>query len=57
VTNTERILRIFRITGLNRAFALHPSVPDAITADQHWQTAVTGEGHSTAEWCRKHGLL
>ena len=57
VTDTERILRIFRITGLNRAFALHPSVPDAITADQHWQAAVTGDGDSSGEWCRKHGLL
>jgi len=28
-----------------------------MTADEHWQAAVTGEGHDTEEWCRKHGLL
>jgi anti-sigma B factor antagonist len=50
-------LRILQITGLTRAFALHPSVLDAMTTDGHWQAAVTGEGHDTEEWCRKHGLL
>jgi anti-sigma B factor antagonist len=50
-------LRIFQITGLNRAFALHPSVLDAMTTDEHWQPAVASEGHDTEEWCRKHGLL
>ena len=57
VTNADRIREIFRITGLDRAFMLYPSVMDAITTDQHWQEAVTGDGHGTAEWCRKHGLL
>jgi anti-sigma B factor antagonist len=52
-----RTLRIFQITGLNRAFALHPSVLDAMTTDEHWQAAVTSEGHDTEEWCRKHSLL
>jgi anti-sigma B factor antagonist len=52
-----RPLRIFQITGLTRAFALHPSVLDAMTADEHWQAAVAGEGRGTEEWCRKHGLL
>ncbi len=50
-------LRIFQLTGLTRAFALHPSVLDAMTNDQHWQAAVTGEGLDTGAWCRKHGLL
>jgi anti-sigma B factor antagonist len=57
VASGGRTLRIFQITGLTRAFALHPSVLDAMTTDEHWQTAVTGEGHDTEEWCRKHGLL
>jgi anti-sigma B factor antagonist len=50
-------LRIFQITGLTRAFALYPSVLDAITTDEHWHAAVTAEGLDTEEWCRKHGLL
>jgi anti-sigma B factor antagonist len=57
VASTDRILQIFRITGLSDAFALHSRVPDAITADQHWQAAVSGEGGNTEEWCRKHGML
>ena len=57
VASGGRTLRIFQITGLTRAFALHSSVLDAMTTDEHWQTAVTGEGYDTEEWCRKHGLL
>jgi anti-sigma B factor antagonist len=56
VTGGGRILQIFRLTGLTRVFALHSSVPDAITADQHWQAAIAGQGDSTSEWCRKNGL-
>ena len=57
VASTDRILQTFRITGLSDSFALHSCVLDAITADQHWQAAVSGEGDSTEEWCRKHDLL
>jgi anti-sigma B factor antagonist len=57
VASGGRTLRIFQITGLTRSFALHPSVLDAMTADEHWQVTVTGEGHDTEKWCRKHGLL
>ncbi len=57
VASTDRILQALRITGLSDTFALHSCVPDAITADQHWQAAVSGEGDSTEEWCHKHGLL
>ena len=57
VASGGRTLRIFQITGLICAFALHPSVLDAMTTDEHWQAAVTGEGHDTEEWCRKHGVL
>ena len=57
VASTDRILQTFRITGLSDTFALHSCVLDAITADQHWQAAVSGEGDSAEEWCRKHDLL
>lgn len=56
VTSSGRILQIFRITGLTHAFALHSSVPDAITADHHWQVTIAGQGDSASGWCRKHGL-
>lgn len=56
VTSGGRILQVFRLTGLTRVFALHSSVPDAITADQHWQAAIAGQGDSTGQWCRKNGL-
>ena len=57
VASTGRTLQLLRITGLSDALAVHSSVLDAITADQHWQAAVAGEGDSTEEWCRKHRLL
>ena len=28
----ERVLKLFRITGLDAAFAIHPTVPDAVAA-------------------------
>jgi anti-sigma B factor antagonist len=57
VTGAERILRIFRVTGLNRVFVVWPSVQDAVTADQDWRAAVTGAGDTVEEWCRRHRLL
>jgi anti-sigma B factor antagonist len=51
-----QILRILRLTGLTRVFPLHSSVGEAITADQHWQAAIAGQGDSTSDWCRKNGL-
>ena len=56
VTSGGRILQIFQITGLTRAFAVHSSVPDAITADQHWQEAIAGQGDDASQWCRENGL-
>lgn len=56
VTGGGRILQIFRITGLTHAFALHSSVSDAITADQHWKETLAAQGDRTSEWCRKNGL-
>ena len=55
------ILKIFGLTGLWHAFALCPSVPDAIAGDQHWQAALAredrGEERGAEDWCREHGLL
>jgi anti-sigma B factor antagonist len=56
VTSGGRILRLFQITGLTRAFALYRSVLDAISADQDWQEAIASEGRSAEEWCFKHEL-
>ena len=56
VISGGRIRQLFQITGLTNAFALHASVLDAISADQHWQAGLAGEGHSAEEWCRKNEL-
>lgn len=53
----DRIVRLFRITGLDRAFSLYPSVPEAIAAEDAWQAAITGEDTDPDEWCRKNNLL
>ena len=56
VITAPRILRIFQITGLTKAFDAWPSVTDAITADPHWHKAAETEAGSVHEWCRQHGL-
>lgn len=56
VTTGGRILKLFKITGLIHAFELHSCVLDAISADQHWQATIAGEGGSAEEWCVKHEL-
>lgn len=56
VAGGEKIMEIFELTGLTRVFAFHPSVPEAITADEHWQAAIAGQGESASEWCREKGL-
>ena len=57
VASSDRIVQALRIAGVSDLFALHSRVPDAIADDRRWQTAVCGDGDSTGEWCRKHGLL
>jgi anti-sigma B factor antagonist len=54
--DTERILRVFRITGLTRVLRAHPSVRDAIAADPDWRQYAEGEAGSIDEWCRQRGL-
>ena len=56
VIRTPRILRIFQITGLTKALAIHSSVADAITADPHWQQTAESEAGSVHNWCEQHGL-
>jgi anti-sigma B factor antagonist len=56
VINADRILRIFRITGLVNVFALHPTAQEAVSADGHWRAAIAAEGRTAAEWCRTHRL-
>jgi anti-sigma B factor antagonist len=56
VISTPRILRIFQITGLTKAFAAQRSAADAITADPHWQHIAKSEAGSVNAWCRRHGL-
>src|ERR1700761_326663 len=55
VVSTSRILRVFQITGLTKAFAVWPSVTDAVTADPHWQKTAEIQAGSALEWCRPHG--
>jgi anti-sigma B factor antagonist len=57
VASRGRIPQLLDLTGLIRIFTLHQSVPEAISSDRHWQTALASEGHDGEEWCRKHGLL
>ena len=56
VATASNILTVFRVTGLNRVFAFHPSVSEAIGDDPHWQTALAAEGLGAAEWCKEHGI-
>lgn len=56
VISRPSILRIFEITGLTRALAPQPSVPDAIADDPHWRQTAESEAGSVPEWCRQHGL-
>jgi len=57
VAAADRILTIFRLTGLVHVFALHASYPEAIADDQHWQAALAREVRSPGEWCRELALL
>jgi anti-sigma B factor antagonist len=57
VTDADRIVRIFQLTGLVHVFALDASFAEAVAADQHWQAALACEDLSIDEWSRKHGLL
>lgn len=40
VTRSGRILEIFKITGLINAFAIYPTIPEAIESSEPWQAAV-----------------
>ena len=57
VTGGDKILLVFRLTGLVRVFALHASVPEALADEQAWQAALALADRSAEDWCREHGLL
>lgn len=40
VTSSARILEIFKITGLNHAFAMYPSISEAVETNPAWRAAV-----------------
>jgi anti-sigma B factor antagonist len=54
VITAPPIQRIFQMTGLTKAFAVWPSVTDAITADPHWRKTVETQAGSVHEWLRQH---
>lgn len=62
VITSDRIIRLFRITGLLKVFEIHPSVLDAVAGDERWRRIVVGGGEGEGEgggveaWCRRHGL-
>jgi anti-sigma B factor antagonist len=56
VITAPRILRVFQITGLTKAFTSWPAVADAVAADPRWRKAVESEAGSVGDWCRQQGL-
>jgi anti-sigma B factor antagonist len=56
-SSPDRIVRLFRITGLDRAFLIYSSVPEAIASQGAWQAAIAGDGTDPDEWCHKNNLL
>jgi anti-sigma B factor antagonist len=57
VASQGRITQLLRLTQLDTVFAVHQSVPEAITGDQPWAAALAAEGQGGTEWCRAHELL
>lgn len=57
VATRERIVQLFRLTGLIRLFPPHATVPEAIGDDPHWRAALEGARQSAADWCREHELV
>jgi anti-sigma B factor antagonist len=56
VITTERVMRVFRITGLIKAMPPHASIADAIAAEPHWVRTVEADAGGVQEWCERHGL-
>ncbi|WP_449595052.1 STAS domain-containing protein [Nonomuraea terrae] len=56
VLTTDRVMRIFKITGLTAVFPTHTSVAEAIATDPHWARAVERDAGGVEEWCRRHTL-
>ena len=49
VITSDRIIRIFSITGLVKVFEIHHSVRDAVAGDEHWRRIVAAEAEAEAE--------
>ncbi len=43
VTRSERIMGIFKLTGLDNAFDIYPTIPKAVAASPQWTSAVSKE--------------
>jgi anti-sigma B factor antagonist len=43
VTKSERIMDIFKLTGLDNAFDIYPTIPKAVAASPQWTAAVSHE--------------
>lgn len=57
VAAQERIVQLFRLTGLIRLFPPYPTVSEAIGDDLHWREVIGDESRSVADWCREHELV
>jgi anti-sigma B factor antagonist len=56
VVSAERILRIFRITGLDHVFPPRSSIPEAVAASPHWRRTAESAAGTVEAWCLQHGL-
>ena len=43
VTKSERLMDIFKLTGLDNAFDIYPTIPKAVAASPQWTAAVSHE--------------
>lgn len=57
VAAQDRIVQLFRLTGLTRLFPPHATVSEAIGDDPHWCQTLGGVSRSVADWCREHELV
>lgn len=57
VVSAERLLRVFRITGLDQVFPPHPSVPEAVAANPRWRRTAESAAGTVEAWCREQSLV
>lgn len=56
VITTDRVMRVFRITGLDKAMPPHASVAEAIADEPHWLRTVEADAGGVQAWCERYGL-